>query len=827
VTILLAQLRSIVVLLLVAAVIISIFLGDLIEAGAIGAVLVINTALGFVTEWRARRAMEALLQLQATRVAVLRSGQLRVVDAETLVPGDVVQLDPGNTVPADVRLFHCVEFTTNEAALTGESMPVSKTPDVMPDEQTPLADRRNLAYMGTTIATGTALGVVFATGVVTELGRIGELVKGVEEEPTPLERRLDALGRRLAWITLVIAALVALIDLLHGQPIGIVLTTAIALAVAAIPEALPAVATIALAVGMQRMARRHALVRRLPSVEALGATTVVCTDKTRTLTSGDMEVVRVWTAGRESILSTSDEHIPADPALRRLIEIAALASQEQPGADDGGQQAVGNPVDVAVFNLLRRTGGDRAALLAERPVRGMLPFSSVRKLMASFHSVEGVLAAFVKGAPSRILARCGSLLTPDGTRALDDRERARLSAMNEQYARTGLRVLAVASGTVASASEQALQDLVFEGYVCLADPVAAGVTATIARLRTAGLRTVMITGDQRATAEAIGREIGLLDEGAEVMEGRQLDALPPPELPNEIGPVTIFSRVSPEHKLVIVSALQQRGEIVAMLGDGVNDAAALKKADVGVAMGIRGTDVAKQASAIVLQNDRFETVAAAVEEGRIIFDNIRKFVFYLFSCNVAEVLVLLLAGVAGLPLPLQPLQLLWLNMVTDTFPALALAMEPGDRTVMTRPPRDPNEAILSRPFLLSIFGYAAAITLSTLTAFGWGLLTAPDRASTMAFMALGITQIGHLGNARSDADVLRPERALANRYALAGVAIALALQLATSLGPLASILGVRSLTAGQWGVVFLCGAIPAVGGQLYKRVKGEGRREKG
>ena len=816
--ILLAQLRSIVVLLLIGAVILSIVLGDLIEAGAIGAVLLINTALGFATEWRARRAMEALLQLQAARVAVVRGGQLRVVDAETLVPGDVVQLDAGNTVPADVRLFQCAEFTTNEAPMTGESLPVDKAPDITLDDQTPLADRRNMAYMGTTIATGTALGVVVATGVATELGRIGELVKSVEEEPTPLERRLDALGRRLAWITLGVAALVALIDLLHGEPIGIVLETGIALAVAAIPEALPAVATIALAVGMQRMARRHALVRRLPSVESLGATTVVCTDKTRTLTSGDMEVVRVWTAVGESILTIQNGRVAADPALRRLAEAAALASQEQPTATGLTQQTVGNPVDVAVLNLLRRIGGDRAVLAAERPARGMLPFSSARKLMASFHSVDGVLVAFVKGAPSRILARSRSLRTPDGSRALDDRQREQLGAINEQYARTGLRVLAVASGPVTSASDEALQDLVFEGLVCLADPVAAGVTTTIARLRTAGLRTVMITGDQRATAEAIGREIGLVDEQARVMDGRQLDALPSEDRASVIGGVAVFSRVSPEHKLVIVSALQQRGEIVAMLGDGVNDAAALKKADVGVAMGIRGTDVAKEAAAIVLQDDRFETVAAAVEEGRIIFDNIRKFVFYLFSCNVAEVLVLLIAGVAGLPLPLEPLQLLWLNMVTDTFPALALAMEPGDRTVMTRPPRDPNEAILSRAFLSSIFGYAAAITLSTLAAFGCGLLTMPDRASTMAFMALGIAQIAHLGNARSNADVLLPARALANRYALAGVALSLALQLATTHGSLASILGVRTLTGGQWLVVLLCAAIPAAGGQIYKRV---------
>jgi P-type Ca2+ transporter type 2C len=328
----------------------------------------------------------------------------------------------------------------------------------------------------------------------------------------------------------------------------------------------------------------------------------------------------------------------------------------------------------------------------------------------------------------------------------------------------------------------------------------------------------MITGDQRATAEAVGREIGLVDEGADVMDGRQLDELAPQDLADRIDRVTVFSRVSPEHKLIIVSALQQRGEIVAMLGDGVNDAAALKKADVGVAMGIRGTDVAKQAAAIVLQDDRFETVAAAVEEGRVIFDNIRKFVLYLFSCNVAEILVLLVAGLAGMPLPLQPLQLLWLNMVTDTFPALALAMEPGDASVMRRPPRDPKEAILSRSFLASVFAYGAAITMSTLLAFGWGLLSAPASAPTMAFMTLGIAQIAHLGNARSDGAVLRPARALANRYALAAVAISLALQFVTTLGPLATVLDVATLGLSHWIVILICASIPAVGGQVYKAV---------
>ena len=816
--VLVAQLQSIVVLLLVAATLISIVIGDWIEAGAIGAVLLINTILGFVTEWRARRAMEALLQLQAARALVVRNGRLHVVNAETLVPGDIVQLDAGNIIPADVRLVQTAEFTTNEAALTGESLPVGKVPDMTLDADTLLADRRNMAYMGTTIATGTARAVVVATAIATELGRVGELVNSVEEEPTPLEQRLDALGRRLAWLTLGIAALVASLDLAHGVPIGLVLQTGIALAVAAMPEALPAVATIALAVGMQRMARRHALVRRLPSVETLGSTTVICTDKTRTLTSGDMAVVRVWTGSGEYMLATEEEQTAFATPLTRIIEIAALASQVQATDGGAGRQAAGNPVDLAVMNTLGRIGGDRRDLVAERPMRGLLPFSSERKLMASFHAVNGTLVAFVKGAPSRILDLSDSVLTLHGQRPITDQARDRLNAVNDTYAGKGLRVLAVASGPVDSTEERSLRGLVFEGFLGLADPVAAGVTATIARLRNAGLRTVMITGDQRPTAEAVGREIGLVDEGADVMDGRQLDALEPGNLAQQIGRVSVFSRVSPEHKLLIVSALQRTGEIVAMLGDGVNDAAALKKADVGVAMGMRGTDVAKQAAAIVLQDDRFETVAAAVEEGRVIFDNIRKFVFYLFSCNVAEVLILLIAGIAGMPLPLQPLQLLWLNMVTDTVPALALAMEPGDASVMRRPPRDPREAILSPPFLGSIFGYAAAITLSTMVAFLWALSVVPAHASTMAFMTLGLAQIAHLGNARSDGAVLRPARVVANRYAVAAVAISLVLQLATTIGPLASILQVAPLGASQWFVVLVCAAFPAVAGQTHKAV---------
>jgi P-type Ca2+ transporter type 2C len=705
-----------------------------------------------------------------------------------------------------------------EAALTGESLPVEKSADALPALRTPLPDRSNMVYMGTVVATGFGRAVITATGAETELGRIGALVGCIKVEQTPLERRLDGLGRRVAWLTVGIAAVVGALGMAQGLAPGAVMTTAIALAVAAMPEALPAVATIALAIGMRRMARRHALVRRLPAVETLGSTTVVCTDKTRTLTSGDMTVISVWTAGRYFTLTANDLADPDEPAVRRVLETAVLASRPRTDAGQNDIGPVGDPVDNAVQAALDRTGVDSVRLLGAHPPRSVLPFSSSRKLMASFHERNGRLYASVKGAPERILALAGRVLTADGPDRLDGARRAELLAINHTLARDGLRVLGVAAGYVDDTSESSLRALIFEGFLGLADPPAHGVKETIASLRRAGVRTVMITGDQRATAHAVGVELGVIDAASRIIDGADLDRLSAGDLAATVAAVDAFSRVSPEHKLIIVRALRDRGEIVAMLGDGVNDAAALKRADVGIAMGGRGTDVAKEAAAIVLQDDRFETVAAAVEEGRIIFDNIRKFVFYLFSCNIAEIMVLLLASLAASPAPLLPLQLLWLNMVTDTFPALALAVEPGDASVMQRPPRHPDEAILSRPFLVGIFAYGAAMTAVTLGAFGWGLLRTPDDASTLAFMTLAFAQIFHLGNARSQDDVLAPVRAFANPVAIGAIGLAIALQLATVFDPLAAVLHITPLDVDQWGVVIGLAALPAVGGQLFKRV---------
>ncbi len=825
--VLIGQLNSVIVYLLLAAIVVSMFFHDHLEAVAIAAVLVINTIIGFTTEFRARRAMETLISLEVPRASVVRDGRVRVIATEDLVPGDVVEVDAGRQIPADARLIDGADVSVDEAPLTGESLPVAKThADVLPAD-TPLADRRNMLYMGTTLGSGIARAVITATGPATEIGRIGTLVGSVAVERTPLERKLDALGRRLVWLTLTVAGVVGVLSFFkEGLSVHDAIETAIALAVAAVPEALPAVATIALAVGMSRMAKRHALVRRLPAVESLGSTTVVCTDKTRTLTSGEMAAVRIC-AGGDDVAVTEDAAAAraATPAVRRLLEGVALASRDQPTAGDAEPVHV-DPVDRAMLAAAARAGIRRADLLVAFPQAGLLPFSSDRKLMASFHDARGGLTAFVKGAPTAVMALCANMAGATGDVELDAGRQDEAVGINERLASQGLRVLAVACGPVAAASAPALRGLTLLGFVGLADPPAAGVKQTIETLRRAGLRTVMLTGDQRLTAEAIGRELGVIDAGASAIDGRELDRLGPADVDAAVARHAVFSRITPEHKLVIVRALQARGEIVAMLGDGVNDAAALKQADVGVSMGIRGTDVAKQAASIVLQDDRFETVAAAVEEGRVIYDNIRKFVFYLFSCNVAEILVLLTASLAGWPLPLGPLQLLWVNLVTDTFPALALSLEPGSRDVMSRPPRRPDEELLSRAFIVRVFFYAGLLTVVTLLAFAWALAYAPAQARTMAFMTLVFAEIAQLGSARRRGAVLALRAMVSNPFALGGAGLAVAFQLiAYFVPPLAALLQMTALDLRQWGIVLGLAAAPAIlvqtGKLIQRQVRGQ------
>jgi Ca2+-transporting ATPase len=821
--ILVDQFASVVVLLLCAAALVALVLGDLLEAVAVGIVLAINTSIGFGVELRARRAMDALLRYEGGTARVLRDGRVTSIPAEEVVPGDVVELEEGDAVPADARLLDASELRTSEASLTGESIPIHKDPAPLADSDTLLADRLPMVYTGTDVVGGRGRAVVVHVGQETEIGRVGTLLASVETGDTPLEQRLDALGTRLVWLTLVVAAAVTALGVARGAPLGRMIETGLALAIAAVPEGLPAVATIALAVGLRRMAQRHALVRRLVAVEALGATTVVCTDKTGTLTAGEMTVVEV--AGPSGTLTVTGTGFGVEggfavdgravepdavPWLRDLLEVAALTSRAT--LDPEGGPPLGDPTDAALSVLALKAGVSADEVRARVPEVGEVPFSSERRASATIHQTPEGRVLMVKGAPAVLMERS----------ELTEADRDALRRRNDEMAAGGLRVIGLARGR-----EEAPDRLTMLGLVGILDPPASGVEETIGALRRAGVRTVMITGDQRATAEAVASRIGSTGPDDLALDGHELAALSEDGLAEVIDRVGVLSRVSPEDKLRVVTALQRRGEIVAMIGDGVNDAPALKKAEIGVAMGGRGTDVARQTAAMVLTDDRFRTIAVAVEEGRVIYDNIRKFVFYLFSCNVAEVLVILGAGLVGLPTPLLPLQILWLNLVTDTFPALALALEPAEPGVMRRPPRDPRETIVSRAFVRSVAFYATLITLVTLAAFLWAMREGDSqRAITVAFMTLAFAQLFHLGNARSRGPVLRPARALANRWALASVPVVVVLQLmAVYLEPLAEVLRTVPLRPGDWLLVIGMSVLPAVAGQLIEVMQGRSRPE--
>ena len=834
--VLVSQFRSVVILLLVGGCIVAAATGDVADTVAIAAVLALNVGLGFAIEMRAHRAIEALGRLEAKRATVVRGGIPREIDAREVVPGDILMLDAGQSVPADARVLSGTELRVIEATLTGESVPVSKRADVEIDIDAPLSERRNTLYAGTTVASGAGRAVVVATGASTELGHIGRLVSSTTVEKTPLERQLDGLGRQLVWIALIVGAVTGALAWMQHAPTAVIVEAAIALAVAAVPEGLPAVATITLALGVRRMAQRRALVRRLTSVETLGAVTVLCTDKTGTLTAGAMTVTELRTASRSYavggmgyaptgafLLGGATMSPSADPDLMLALRIGATANRADAVLTESGWAARGDPTEAALTVAARKAGLERADVVRDFPEIGDVPFSSERKLMATMHREAGRerLLAYVKGAPQRVLPLCTDVRVDALVSPLEPARRDALVEANQNMAERGLRVLALAYGSVPRAEESALQALVFVGLVGMNDPPAPGVKEAIRAFRDAGVATVMITGDQSGTAQAIARDLDLAPT-IESLDGRQIDALSDEELRTCLPQISLFSRVSPEAKLRIVSGYQARGEVVAMIGDGVNDAAALKKADVGVTMGGRGTDVARESAAVVLEDDRFETIGVAIEEGRIVFDNIRKFVFYLFSCNLAEILVMFGTSAVGLPLPLEPIQVLWLNLVTDTAPALALALEPGEAGVMRRPPRDPAATIVSWPFMKRTAAYALLIAASVFVVVGWTHLTGVParRAMTMNFMALAFAQLLHLGNARDVRPVTSRARALANPAALAAVAAVAGLQvLAVYVQPVATLLHIEALTASEWLLVTVASSMPGIVGQAVKAVR--------
>ena len=855
------QFAGVVVGLLVVATVLAAATGQFADAIAIAAVLLLNVTLGFTTELRARRAMEALLALQVARAVVVRDGRRRDLPAAQLVPGDVIVLEEGMAVPADGRLLHATGLQLVEAPLTGESTTVSKRAGPPAAARATLPDRATMVYAGTTVASGVARAVVVATGMGTEVGRVGSLTRGVAVPRTPLEERLDALGTRLALIAIAAALLIGLVEWRSGVGLAAVIATIIAVAIAAVPEGLPAVVTIAMAAGVRRMARRHAIVRHLATVESIGEATVVCTDKTGTLTVGEMTVTTLVLAGGEYAVS-GEGYAPAgallrdgerataagDPALARALRVCVLANRADLHEEKGRWIARGDPTEAALLVAAEKGGVTRATLARSWPEVATLPFSSERMLMATVHRPVAVRAdvspdggvstptslhAFVKGAPARVLARC----------ALHAEERARLLAANEALAGRGLRVLALAERELPAGSDvgslgaidRAVHDLAFIGFAGMTDPPAPGVRETIARFEGAGIRTLMLTGDQRATAEAVARNLGLLARGGTALDGADVDELPDDELQERIGRVRAISRVSPEAKLRIVSALQARGDIVTMLGDGVNDAPALRKADVGVAMGGRGTDVAKEAADIVLENDRFETIGVAIEEGRAIFDNVRRFVFYLLACNLAEIATLAAGGLVGAVAPLLPLQILWLNLATDTTPALALALEPAAPGTMVRPPRTPGASLLPARLFRIAIALSILITVATLLSYmagagGWATPGGPHprdslaRGRSYAFLTIAFAQLWLVGAARwpgaarrlpNGDGAGRPRRGLrrltGNPWAWAAVLFTTILQVViVYLPPIASVLQLVPLGVRDWQLVCAFAAAPAI-----------------
>lgn len=836
-SILLDQFKSLIIALLIAAAAVAFFFGETLEGWAVVVVIILNTAIGFFTERRAVRSMEALYALGSIRARVRRNGQVREILAEDLVPGDVVVIEGGDVVTVDLRLVEASKLQADESALTGESLPVGKgTGSATVDA--PLAERVSMLYKGTAVTRGAGAGVVVATGMETELGAISALVAEAEEEATPLEKRLDQLGHRLIWVTLAVTALVALSGTLTGKDPVLMIETGLALAVAAIPEGLPIVATIALARGMRRMAQRHALINRLSSVETLGATRVICTDKTGTLTENRMTLSRLALAS--GTVEIGAERAPDafrldgvvvdplnHPVLRAALETSLLCNNASLGdaLDDDASPAVGDPLEAALLVAGAKAGLRREGLTADLPEVREEAFDADVKMMATFHKADGGYRVAVKGAPEPVLTVSTHVLTEDGPGRMGEAERSSWIARNEALAAEGLRVLALAAKQTDTAEAAPYEELTFVGLVGLVDPPRREVRGAIEQCRRAGIEVVMATGDQAVTARGIGKAVGLIENEAEhVVHGAEMK---PPHLMSrherqELLQARLFARVSPKQKLDLIELHQQAGHIVAMTGDGVNDAPALKKADIGIAMGLRGTQVAQEASDMVLQDDAFSTIVAAVKEGRAIFENIRTFVLYLMSCNVSEVMVVGVASLVGTTLPILPLQILFLNLVTDVFPALALGVGSGEEHLMEHSPRDPKEPILGRQHWLRIVFYGIVFTASVLGALvlaeQWlGLGT--GQAVTVSFLTLAFAQLWHVFNMRAqDAGVFR-NAITRNPYVWGALALCTGLILLAVYVPgVSAVLGVQAPGAAGWALVLGMSLVPLVLGQGIKRM---------
>jgi len=849
----LEQLKDYMVIILIVASVISAALGELTDSLVIIGIVIINAILGVIQEYRAGKALEALKKMSAPNAKVIRDGTPLIIPAVELVPGDIVVLETGDFVPADVRLFSSVNLKIEEAALTGESVPVEKQADARLEGEIGLGDQINCGFMSTLVTYGRGSGIVTSTGMNTVMGKIAEMIQEDKAEATPLQRKLTQMGKLLGTGCLVICAIVFGLGLLRGEEVLKMFMTAVSLAVAAIPEGLPAVVTIVLALGMQRMVKHNSIMKKLHAVETLGSTTVICSDKTGTLTQNQMTIVKMYIPGMEidvegegynpvGAMSSNGAEISlaGEPAVARLLEIQAqcndarLEHVTENGADEW--RIVGDPTEGAMIVAAAKAGIKSEEINKSQPRLQEIPFDSQRKLMTTFHrSKDGGLLAFTKGAPDILVERCTHIMRRDGSiDSISQRDIDLILQENKALAGQAFRVLAMAFKQVDKipdhpTPEQDEKDLVFCGLVGMIDPPRPEAIEAIKICKTAGIRAIMITGDYRDTAAAIAKQLGIISSDDQVLAGSDLNRMSDSELDEAIKNVSVFARVSPEHKVRIVQAVKNNGGIAAMTGDGVNDAPALKRADIGIAMGITGTDVTKESADMILTDDNFSSIVKAVEEGRVIYSNIRKFVFFLMSCNVGEILIIFISMLMGWPIPLLPIHLLWINLLTDAFPALALGTEKKEPGLMNQPPRDPDESIINREMLISIAVQSLVMTVAVLFSYYYGWQNhGVEVGQTYAFATL-IT-----------CELLRAYSARSERYPIwkLGIFSNISMNLATllSFGLLAIIMvipvfreifSITRLHWYDWDVIILVAVLPLIFGEAAKIVKNALRKKRG
>lgn len=839
----LGQFKNFIVWVLIGAALVSGFLREWVDAVAIIAIVILNAVLGFVQEYRAEKSLAALKKLSSPVSKVIRDGNQEVIPSYEIVPGDIIELEAGDHIPADSRLVWLTSnFSVQEASLTGESTPVLKTVSVLEEIDVPLADRANMAYLGTAVSAGKAKGLVVETGMQTELGKIAGMIQDIHNESTPLQKKLEEFGKWIVYVCFVLVGMVFLLEWLRGGKLIEVFLTAVSLAVAAIPEGLPAVVTVALALGVQRMVKRHALIRKLPSVETLGCATVICSDKTGTLTKNEMTVQALYAQGElfdvtgigyeprgEFFLNKKTVSVKDYPALMETLNIGVLCNGATLRQENNSYKILGDPTEGALLTVAAKVGILKSDKEEEFSFIDEFPFDSQRKKMSVVRNHAGKQIVFVKGAPDVLIKDCVNIFTNRGVNSLTQADIKKIDEINDRLSDAAMRVLAVAYKELDGGYKKGMScevvesKLTFAGLIAMIDPPREEVKLAIKQCKTAGIQTVMITGDHKNTAVAIAKDLGFFNEDSLALTGEELDKMSDDELLLKISKIPVYARVSPENKLRIVSTWRRRGDIVAMTGDGVNDAPAVKEADVGVAMGITGTDVTKEVSDMVVTDDNFASIVAAVEEGRGIYDNIKKFIHYLLSCNIGEILVMFVSSLVGLPAPLLPIHILWVNLVTDGLPALALGVDPVDPHIMKYPPRPTAEPVVTKDRAVLMLMQGAFIAFCSLLAFSLVLFIEKEglnRARTAAFVVLACSQLFHSFNCRSMTDSLFKLGVFTNKNLVFATSISFILQMSVVYVPfLQKVFKTEALSLFDWIMVVGISSFPLWGMEIVKFIR--------